>query len=252
MPATGTTSRPGEASCASSSSGSSPGLGGDQHPVVRRAGRHAEHAGLGRPDPRPRQAGAGEVGGAEPDQVRLELDAHHPPLRAGQVREQRGGPPGAAAHVEHPVAGPHLRAAAASSATVRGWLQVWPCPRSSGPSYDARRTWCGGRNPARGTDSNASLTASTPPVNRASAAAGRTSTCGRRTRGSPGAASSSAPAAARRSRRAGSRSSPAARPRSAARAASRTRGRRPARCPTRRRRRRSSWGAGSSPTGRGP
>ena len=109
MPATGTTSRPGEASCASSACGSSSGLGGDQHPVVRRAGRHAEHAGLGRPDPRPRLAGAGEVGGAEPDQVRLELDAHHPPLRAGQVREQRGGPPGAAAHVEHPVAGAHLQ-----------------------------------------------------------------------------------------------------------------------------------------------
>ena len=48
------------------------------------------------------------------------------------------------------------------SATVRGWLQVWPCPRSSGPSYAARRTWCGGRNPARGTAANASLTASTP------------------------------------------------------------------------------------------
>ena len=189
-PPPGRPAGPGEASCASSSSRQLAGLGGDQHPVVRRAGRHAEHAAARPPGSAPTagRRGRGWRRRTRPGRARARRPPPAPAGRSG-ARAARWS-----TRSRCPRRAPGRRAAPASSrsmsATVRGWLQVWPCPRSSGPSYDARRTWCGGRNPARGTDSNASLTASTPPVNRASAAAGRTSTCGRRTPGSRAAASS--------------------------------------------------------------
>ena len=87
----------------------------------------------------------------------------HRPLRPGEVREQRGRPPGPRADVEHPVRPAGRRAGGASSATVRGCELVWPWPIGDRTVVrrSCRRCRCG-RNPSRGTAAKAAPTRSGP------------------------------------------------------------------------------------------
>ena len=108
-PATGTTSRPGEASWSSSACGSC------------RASAETSTRSYGAPSGTPSTPGSASpirahgcpvrarFAAPKADQLGLQLDADDGTPRPGQVRQQRGGPPRPRPHVEHPVAGAHLQ-----------------------------------------------------------------------------------------------------------------------------------------------